>query len=203
MSVRTRLRIMESEYRLRTSVRSAHTVVQSQGLVWPRMRSLPRSHAFFHSIKLIGGDVRADHLAIGGVLSLLWPFYSGGKIEPVIGLNVILRHALPHKEECAKRALRSDVPLLRSLAIPVGRVRHVARKIRAAIAVKRSQGHFCGTVALVRRLQVPLGSLRVAARNAFALGVEVANGNLRGNIAVICFGQHACVNCCCARCRSL
>ena len=142
------------------------------------MRGLPRGHAILHVGDLIGGEVLANHLAIGCILFLVRPTNAGGKIKPEIRLNVILGHALAKGVEHAQRCLRGRVALICCPAIPRCRLLHIARNgLASAIAIERGQVHFSGNVILVGGLSIPRELLLIVAGHLRF--VMVVGGRLR------------------------
>ena len=118
------------------------------------MRRDPLGRPFLLVGQLVHRNVLPTHLAIGGVFLLVRPLHPRGQVKPVVGVQIALGHTLAHGVEHPKRPLRTRIPRLCSLAIPIRRQRHIPRNA-PAIAIKPRQPHLSRRKPLLRRPAVP------------------------------------------------
>jgi hypothetical protein len=164
-------------------------------IVW--MRRLPRIHSILHGALLVDGDMLTDALPVGGIFSLVRAGSQSREAQPIVGLNVVLLNSHPDGVQQAQGSLRAGIALVRSLAVPVGRLEHVAGHA-AAIAIKIAQMNLGWNVALICGLAVPIGCLPIVrcqlarfARRAGACGVSFADLDLSSGVSAIGFGQQS------------
>ena len=155
------------------------------------MLYLPGSHAPLNLFKLNHGDARAHVLAIGRVLFPVRSLYCGGKIEPVIRLYIVARHALAQRVQHSQSSLGACIALIGCLAIPCRSLRHVAREeLAAPVAIEICKMDFAGNVSLVRGLGIPCGRLLIIAARRTAL----ARLNLGRGVARVSLCQQGRIN---------
>ena len=157
------------------------------------MCGLPLGHPFLHFLQLFHRDARAHVLPVGNVLILLRRLDCGRQIEPVVGLHIALRHPLPHHVKHGQRALRGGVSLVRSFAIPGGRL-HLVAQHSAAIPVQFRKMHFAGSASLLGGFAIPLRRLFQVLRDIHPRGIFFAHRNLGGLVPCRRFGHQPRIN---------
>ena len=170
------------------------------GGVGPGVGGFPGGYAVFYGGLLVGGDVFAYALAVGGVLGLVWARDGGCEAEPVVGFDVILLDAHADGVEQAQGALRAGVALVGGFAVPGYGLLHVAGHA-AAVAIELGQVNLGRDVSTVGGLAVPEGCLGVIggslagiARRTVAGGIGVPGLDLGGDIAGGCLAQQSWVD---------
>jgi len=149
------------------------------------MGCLPLARTNSKRFDVIGRQMDADHLAIGGVMSLLRAGNRCGHIEPEISLDIVLRDALTVGVKQPKNPLCRDISLFGCLAIPDCGLRRVSRAALGAIAKEVGQPHLPGDGILFGCLAKPVLSLFAVALHSIGLQVVFAHCNLRRHIAAV------------------
>lgn len=159
------------------------------------MRCFPLLLAFAHRLQLIGGNARTYVLPVRDVPLLIRRWHCRRQVKPEIRVPIALRYALANHVQHPQCPLRCSVALVGGPAIPLRRLRHIARH-SATVPVTLRQMHLPGEVSLVRRLPVPPRRSLPPVRGVIGIGRQrsrlrelLSHGNLRRRIAAVCLGQ--------------